>query len=118
LGLLEDEKFLSLAYSAADLFVLPTLQDNFPNTALESLSCGLPVVGFKVGGVPEIVREGCTGLLAEAGNSEALANAIESLLTDPGRRLEMAANCRRIAVEEYRLEIQARRYLELYASML
>lgn len=118
LGFVHDEMLVSLAYSAADLFVLPTLMDNFPNTALEALACGLPVVASDVGGVPEIVRDGCTGLLVEPENSGILAAAIKNLLNDPHRRRQMSVNCRRIAVDEYSLEIQASRYMELYASLL
>ena len=118
LGFLQDEKSLSLAYSAADIFALPSLADNFPNTALESLACGLPVVAFDVGGVSDIVRHGCTGLLAEAGNSQALSLAIEELMNNPDRRVQMSMNCRRVAVTEYALEAQAGRYIELYESML
>ena len=118
LGPISDEESLSFAYSAADLFLLPTLQDNFPNTALEALACGLPVVGSRVGGVPEIVRDGCTGVLFERANAEALANAVEKLLQDPDRRRQMSANCRRVAEQEYALEVQARCYLALYESIL
>lgn len=118
LGFLKEERLLSLAYSAADLFVLPTFQDNFPNTALESMACGLPAVAFNVGGVPEIVRDGSTGVLVERGDAEVLAGAIENLLSDSDRRQQMAENCRRIAVEEFALEVQARRYAELYASLV
>jgi glycosyltransferase involved in cell wall biosynthesis len=107
-----------MIYSAADIFVLPALQDNFPNTALEALACGLPAVAFNIGGVPEIVRDGCTGVLVEPATPEALASAIEELVGHPERRKEMSANCRRVAVEEYALKIQARRYLELYESIL
>ena len=103
LGFVSDERLLSLAYSAADLYLLPTLMDNAPNTALESMACGLPVVAFQVGGVPEIVRDGSTGVLVEQGDAEALANAIKDLLGDQDRRRQMAENCRRIAVEEYAL---------------
>lgn len=117
-GSLQTEEQVALAYNAADLFVLPTLQDNFPNTALEALACGLPVVAFAVGGVPEIVREGCTGLLAEKSNVDSLRRMVESLLNDPERRRAMAANCRQIAVTEYALEVQARRYVELYESLI
>jgi glycosyltransferase involved in cell wall biosynthesis len=113
-----DENRLSVIYSAADIFLLPTLQDNFPNTALEALACGLPVIGSMVGGVPEIVRDGMTGALVEAGNPNALASAIEDFARNPERRKEMSVNCRRVAVEEYSLEIQARRYVELYKSLL
>jgi glycosyltransferase involved in cell wall biosynthesis len=115
---LQTEGQVALAYNAADLFVLPTLQDNFPNTALEALACGLPVVAFEVGGVPEIVRDGRTGLLAKKGNVDGLAKAVESLLNDSERRRTMAANCRQIAVTEYALEVQVRRYVEVYASLI
>jgi glycosyltransferase involved in cell wall biosynthesis len=118
LGAISDEERLSFVYSAADMFLLPTLQDNFPNTALEALACGLPVIGSKVGGVPEIVRDGLTGLLVEPANPQALASAIAELVGNPERRKEMSANCRRIAVQEYALEVQARRYVELYATLL
>jgi len=118
LGYVHDERLLSLAYSAADVFVCPTLQDNLPNTILESLACGVPVVGFNVGGVPDMVRDGETGLLVEARDAEGLGKAIAELLGNPERRRVMSENCRRIAVEEYSLVIQARRYVELYERVL
>jgi len=118
LGFIHDEILVSLAYNAADLFVLPTLMDNFPNTALEALACGLPVVASNVGGVPEIVRDGCTGLLVEPENSGILAEAIKNLLNDPDRRQQMSSNCRCIAVDEYSLEHQAKRYLDVYREAL
>jgi glycosyltransferase involved in cell wall biosynthesis len=112
------DRVLSMIYSAADIFVLPALQDNSPNTALEALACGLPVVAFDTGGIPEIVREGCTGVLVERGNAPALGSAIERLLQDGEVRQRMSANCRRVAVQEYALEVQARRYVELYDTLL
>jgi glycosyltransferase involved in cell wall biosynthesis len=118
LGFLGDEKLLSLVYSAADILALPSRADNFPNTALEALACGLPVVAFDVGGIPDMVRNDCTGTLVEPGNSRALAAAIGELLNDEGRRRQMSANCRRIAVEEYGMDVQARRYEDLYGSLL
>lgn len=114
----DDERTLSLLYSAADVFLLPTVEDNFPNTALEAVACGVPVVAFRVGGVPEIVRDGVTGLLVEAGDAGGLGKAIGELLRNPERRRAMSANCRRVAVTEYGLEIQASRYVELYREML
>jgi glycosyltransferase involved in cell wall biosynthesis len=104
-------------YSCADLLVLPSVQDNFPNTALESLACGLPVVGFDVGGVPEIVRNDCTGMVVPAGNAQAFASAISDLLADAGRRDAMSRKCRRVAMKEYSLQVQAKRYLDLYSSL-
>jgi len=117
LGLIKDEKRMSLAYCASDLFVLPSLQDNFPNTALEALACGIPTVAFETGGIPEIVRNGQTGITVKPGDSEGLARAIEQLLGDSNRRVEMGLECRRVAIEDYSLQVQAYRYAELYSKM-
>jgi len=118
LGLVSDERILSLAYSSADVFVCPSLQDNLPNTVLESLACGVPIVSFNVGGLPDMVREGVTGYLVPAGNASGLREAIVGILRDPTRRAVMAAHCRQVAVAEYSLEIQARRYISLYETIL
>jgi glycosyltransferase involved in cell wall biosynthesis len=118
LGFIKDEERMSLVYSAADLFVLPSFQDNFPNAALEALACGVPIVASNVGGIPEIVREGLTGVTVAPGDSDALACAMDELLAAPARRSAMSLECRRIAVEEYSLEIQAGRYAQLYEELL
>jgi glycosyltransferase involved in cell wall biosynthesis len=117
LGHISDDRWLSLVYSAADVFVLPSLQEAFGQTALEALACGTPVVGFAVGGIPDIVRQGVTGLLVPPQDVVALRAAIAALLRDATGRAQMAANCRRIAVEEYALEVQAQRYVELYQQL-
>ena len=117
LGYIENDRILSLAYSAADLYVTPTLDDNLPHTAMESLSCGTPVVGFEVGGVPDMVRNGVSGFVVPKGDTVALRQAILRVLDNPTLRAELAANARRIAVEEYGLMTLARRYLELYTSV-
>jgi glycosyltransferase involved in cell wall biosynthesis len=117
-GHIGHERLLSLIYSAADLFVIPSLQDNLPQTVLEAMACGTPVVGFAVGGIPDMVRPGVTGLLVPPQDVDALRSAIEELLHDPVRRAAMASTCRRVAVEEYALELQARRYLDLYQTVL
>jgi glycosyltransferase involved in cell wall biosynthesis len=118
LGQINNERLLSLVYSAADVFVIPSVEDNLPQTVLEATACGTPVGGFAVGGIPDMVRPGVTGLLVPAQDVIALRAAIRDLLQDPARRAEMAANCRRIAVEEYAQEVQARRYIELYQTIL
>jgi glycosyltransferase involved in cell wall biosynthesis len=114
----DNELAMSFVYSAADVFVAPSLQDNFPNTALEALACGLPVVAFDVGGIPDMVRNNCTGVLVEPGNSRALGAAIRELLNNEGRLRQMSANCRRIALAEYAAEVQAGRYVNLYNALL
>lgn len=117
LGYIRNNRLRALVYSAADVFVVPSLQENFPLTALEALACGTPIVGFAVGGIPEIVRTGSTGQLVPAGDVAALGITIRDLLRDPARRAQMAAECRRTAVQEYALERQVRRYLELYQTV-
>jgi glycosyltransferase involved in cell wall biosynthesis len=117
LGSITEDERLSFVYSAADLFLLPSLEDNFPNTALEALACGLPVVGSKVGGIPEIVREGETGILFGRGHAEALAQAIQRVLPEHEQLRRMSANCRNTVLKEYTLEIQAQRYLDLYDTL-
>lgn len=115
---LRNDGLLSCIYSAADILVAPSLEDNLPNTVLESIACGTPVAGFAVGGIPEAVRPSVSGLLASRGNVAELKNVILELLQNPERLLEMSANCRRIALQEYALEVQAGRYMDLYHSLL
>jgi glycosyltransferase involved in cell wall biosynthesis len=114
LGRVNDEGLLGLAYSAADLFVLPTLADNQPLVLIESLACGTPIVSFNVGGVPEMVRHLETGFLAESKDAEHLAHGISVLLHDDELRARMRRRCRDVAVAEYGLELQVERYLALY----
>jgi glycosyltransferase involved in cell wall biosynthesis len=118
LGFLRDERLLALAYSAADVFVLPTLADNLPNGLIESLASGTPVVTFNVGGCGEIVRPRETGYLAVAQDPADLARGIRLLLENHDLRMRMAQCCREVAEAEYALEIQASRYAELYREVL
>lgn len=118
IGHVRDDHAVSLAYSLADVFVIPSIEDNLPNTSLEALACGVPIVAFSVGGLVDVVRPGKTGTLVQSGDVNGLQAAIAGLLNNREERMTMAADCRRVAVEEYSLEIQARRYSELYEEML
>ncbi|MEN2284144.1 glycosyltransferase [Algoriphagus sp. SE2] len=80
LGYLEDEKEISLAYKCADVFVIPSILDNQPTTIVESLHCGIPVVGFDLCGIPEMIEHKKTGYIAEAYNSVDLADGIKFCL--------------------------------------
>ncbi|WP_298815774.1 glycosyltransferase family 4 protein [Chloroflexus sp.] len=117
LGVIEDDARLALVYSAADLFVIPSLQDNMPSTVLEALACATPVVGFDAGGIGEMVRPGQTGWLAPVGDVDGLRDAIRRLLRNDAERLMMSRQCRAVAVAEYRQELQAERYLNLYRQI-
>jgi glycosyltransferase involved in cell wall biosynthesis len=118
MGYVSDDRFLSLIYSAADVFVIPSLQEAFGQTALEATACGTPVIGFAVGGIPEVVRHGVTGLLVPPRDVASLRAAIVDLLRDPVKRAEMSASCRHIALDEYNLELQASRYTHLYQKIV
>ena len=117
LGSIHDDRLLSAVYSAADLFVLPSLQDNLANTVLEAMACGVPVVSFDSGGTPDMVRPGLTGQLVPAFDVGALGDTIVGLLNAPEARQKMSAHCRRVALDEYSLELQAQRYADLYKSL-
>lgn len=82
LGPLREDRLLRLFYSACDVFVYPSLQDNLPNTVLEAMACGTAVVGSATGGIPDMVREGETGWLATPGDAAALADALGTALAD------------------------------------
>jgi glycosyltransferase involved in cell wall biosynthesis len=107
-----------MVYSAADVYVIPSLQDNLPSTVLESMACGTPVVGFDVGGIREMVRPGVTGVLATPGDPKALASAIECIAFDSHGRHKLAEQCRETALAEYGMKMYVRRYEELYHGLV
>jgi glycosyltransferase involved in cell wall biosynthesis len=116
-GSINNDRMLSVFYSAADLFVLPTMEDNLPLTALESLACGTPVLGSDVGGVTDMARPGSTGFLFPPGDATALSRTLGELLADPSVLRPMRTVCRRVAETEYALDVQARNYLSLYEQL-
>jgi glycosyltransferase involved in cell wall biosynthesis len=118
LGPLRNERLLSFAYSAADMFALPSRQDNFPSTVLEAMACGTPVIGSAVGGVIDMVRPGITGSLFPPLDAAACRSVIYTMCQDAAKRAEISANCRRVAVEEYSLEVLAKNHVDLYSSIL
>lgn len=118
LGSLREAADLRAVYSAADAFVIPSLEDNFPNTVLEAMACGTPVVGFACGGIPEAVIDGQTGLLAPTGDGPALIRLLRRAMDDEALRTEMGRRARAVVERDYSLELHGRRYAELYARIL
>jgi glycosyltransferase involved in cell wall biosynthesis len=118
LGYLKSDEEVSLAYSAADIFVQASLEDNLPNTLLESMSCGTPVVAFDVGGMPDVVENGATGRLVPFGDTLAMGHGLRALLLDADRRETMGKECRRRMEKGYSLGVQARNYLQLYNELV
>lgn len=118
LGHIDDVRRMSLAYSAADLLVLPTRAEAFEQVLSEAMSCGTPCVSFRVGGVPDVVRHGQTGLLAEPEDVASLRQAIETLLHDDALRQRMGRASREIAVSEFADTSIAGRYGALYDTLI
>ena len=118
LGFVANDNLKAIAYSAAHLVLFPTRADNLPLVLLESLACGTPMVATRVGGVPEIVRDGVTGYLAAADDVPDFTANVARLLQDGAGREAMGRRCREIAVAEYPLDLHVQRHLELYRSMV
>lgn len=104
-------------YNAATLLCMPTTSDNLPNTIVEAMACGLPVVGFRVGGLPQMIDSGSNGYLAEPRSATDFAEGIrQSLTSEALSNYPLAA--RRKAVRHYSEEAVAEKYLRLYADLL
>lgn len=117
-GNLSSEAKLASFYAAADVFVAPSLEDNLPNTISESLSCGTPVAAFNVGGIPDMVEHKKNGYLVKACDAKELGRGIEWILSDPLRLKKLGDAARAKAVKEYALDVQARRYLDLFKEIV
>ena len=116
LGLINDEEKMADIYAAADAFIIPSLEDNLPNTMLESLMCGTPVIGFPVGGIQETIQDGFNGYLCERIGVPPLVETIKKFLenADSFSREAIAAD----ALKKYATDIQAQAYLNLYKEIL
>lgn len=118
LGSVSEEKHLAAIYSAADVFLLPSLEDNLPNTVIEAMACGLPVVGFDIGGIPDMIEHKKTGYLVETKNVAELIEGIDWILSACDKGTDFAKHCREKVVKEYSLEVQAKAYNDLYINIL
>ncbi len=113
LGYVADKDRLALAYSAADVFIVPSLEETFSNTTAESLSCGTPVVGFKTGAIPDLVVDGFNGFTFEVGDSDGLSRGIMSCLNSSIGGSEI----REMAVNQLSFGIQAEKYEKLFSEV-
>ncbi len=115
-GFADDDTVASL-YRRADLFVAPSLYESFGLVYLEAMVLGIPVIGTRVGGVPEVVTE-AVGLLVEPGNPSQLADAIVELLLDPARRTEMGDSARQRALTMFSVESMVESTLRAYREAI
>ncbi|MBU6323933.1 MAG: glycosyltransferase [Bacteroidetes bacterium] len=112
-----DEQKLAKIYAAADYYITPSLEDNLPNTVMEALACGTPVIAFHTGGIPEMVQHGFNGFLCEENTSASLRLQIEEALRFEHLAL-MSQQAEDSVQERYRFPIIAQAYLQLYQKLL
>ena len=117
-GHLHDDVSLRLLYSAVDVLVIPSRQDNLPNTGIEANACGTPVVAFNSCGLPDIVVHQQTGYLAKAFDTADLALGIKWVLADAPRQAALGAAARARAVELWSGDVVARQYQAVYREAI
>ena len=117
LGMIQDQRELIRIYGSADVFVIPSLEDNLPNTVMESLACGTPVAGFKTGGIPEMVGHLEQGFIAPQGDSRKLAEGIYWVLSKANLSV-LSKQAREKATSDYANALIAKQYTDIYQNML
>ena len=113
---IKDARLMAVSYNAADAFIIPSIEDNLPNTMLESVMCGTPVVGFAVGGIKDVIQDGINGYLSKEISAHGLASAIEKFIDN--KATFATKIIRKDAEARYAPPRQARTYIELYKTLL
>ena len=116
LGYVNDEQRIVDIYNAADVFVLPSLSENLPNTIMEAMACGVPSVGFRIGGIPEEIEHQQNGYVADYCSSEDLARGIWWTLYEADHEAVRKACLQKVA-HNYSQQSVANHYLEVYESL-
>jgi N-acetyl-alpha-D-glucosaminyl L-malate synthase BshA len=104
--------------AGADLFLLPTERESFGLSALEALACGVPVIGARAGGLPEVVRDGVTGVLRDVGDVEAMSAAAVDILSSPDKWHAMSQTATADARERFAQKDIVTRYEDFYTRVL
>ena len=117
LNYISSDKELINVYNAVDLFVTPSLDENLPNTIMEAMSCGTPCVGFKTGGIPEMIDHKVNGYVANYKDAEDLANGIRWVLEESDYE-QLSQNARKKVEESYSEAVVAEQYKTLYQQAL
>lgn len=118
LGNINDDKTLVNLYSAVDVLVVPSRAEAFSQVTLEAQSCGLPVVGFDIGGLPDIVMHQQTGWISSSYDTIDLAKGIQWIMENEDRCTDLSVNARKNALEKFSPEVVAKEYMELYKEIL
>lgn len=114
---ISDDRTLRDLYNAATLLMMPTVQDNLPNTIVESMACGLPCIGFNVGGLPQMIENNVSGYLARHKDAQDFAHCIEKALDDEKLK-SLPTAARQKAMQIFSEEAVAKQYLEIYEKAL
>jgi glycosyltransferase involved in cell wall biosynthesis len=117
-GQIGSDELQALLYRAADVFIIPSLEEAFGQSALEAVACGAVVAGFSVGGIPDIVKCGLNGLLVGRQNTRALSEAIQKLLEDEALRHRWQSSCEAWVRDHFSYLKNAAAYAALYDSLL
>ena len=116
LNQINDDRLMPLIYSAADCLILPSREDNLPNTMIESLSCGTPVISFEVGGMREEIESGVNGILCDGIGSEKLAKGLSEFIINKNKfNSELISN---LAHSKYSQKIISEKYIQVYKDLL
>ncbi len=117
LGYIRNERQLVDIYNSADVFVIPSLDDNLPNTIMEAMACGVPSVGFKVGGIPEMIDHQKNGYVANFKDADDLAAGIHWVL-DEADKEDLKKRCVQKVMSCYSQRSVAMKYVEVYNQAL
>lgn len=117
LGYVKNERQLVDIYNSADVFVIPSLDENLPNTIMESMACGVPSVGFKVGGIPEMIDHQKNGYVASYKDADDLAAGIHWVLGEADK-VELKRQCVQKVMSCYSQRSVAMKYVEVYNQAL
>ena len=117
LGYVADDRQIASIYNAADVYVLPSLEDNLPNTIMEAMACGVPCVAFRAGGIPEMIEHRRTGYLANFKDAADLAEGMRWTLQDADRDAMREEAVRKVA-HNYSQQSVAMRYIEVYNELI
>lgn len=117
LSYINNEKELVDVYNAVDIFVTPSLEENLPNTIMEAMACGIPCVGFMVGGIPEMIDHLHNGYVAEYKSTEDFANGILWTLEEEEYTALSEAACRKVK-DSYSENQIARKYIDIYNKII
>jgi len=117
-GKIHDDEMLAILFSAADVVVAPSREDNLPLVVMEALACGTPCVAFDIGGMSDMIDHGKNGYLAKAFDVEDLSRGVHWVLEDINRLLELSKNARNKVMERFTTVKIVNSYLELYEQIL